>query len=50
MELSLVISVYNEESVLNMFWNGLEHRLIELNILYEVIFVNDGSNDRTSVP
>jgi glycosyltransferase involved in cell wall biosynthesis len=45
--LSLVISVYNEEEVLNEFWNELRVHLLKL-ALYRstVIFINDGSKDK----
>jgi dolichol-phosphate mannosyltransferase len=45
--LTIVVSVYNEEEVLEIFWADLENHLINLGINYEVIFVNDGSNDRS---
>jgi glycosyltransferase involved in cell wall biosynthesis len=46
--LSLVISVYNEEEVLNEFWNELRVHLLKL-ALYRstVIFINDGSKDKS---
>lgn len=45
--LSIVVSVYNEEEVLEMFWTELEKYLMEIGISYELIFVNDGSNDNS---
>ena len=45
--LSVVVSVYNEEESLEIFWNEAEKYLRELDVKYEVIFVNDGSNDRS---
>jgi glycosyltransferase involved in cell wall biosynthesis len=45
--LSVVVSVYNEEKSLEIFWNETERHLRELDVKYEVIFVNDGSNDRS---
>ncbi len=45
--LSIVVSVYNEEGVLDIFWTELEKHLIKLGMSYELIFVNDGSNDRS---
>jgi polyisoprenyl-phosphate glycosyltransferase len=45
--LSIVISVYNEEDVLEIFWRDLEKYMINLEMTYELIFVNDGSNDRS---
>ena len=45
--LSVVVSVYNEEESLEIFWNETEKYLRDLDVKYEVIFVNDGSNDRS---
>lgn len=45
LKLSVVVSVYNEEEVLNIFWSELEKNLLSLHLSYEVIFVNDGSTD-----
>ena len=45
--LSVVVSVYNEEESLEIFWSETEKHLRELDVKYEVIFVNDGSNDRS---
>jgi len=45
MKLSVIVSVYNEEKVLRLFYNEI------INILngfdYELIFVNDGSTDQS---
>jgi glycosyltransferase involved in cell wall biosynthesis len=43
--LTVVVSVYNEEAVLNQFWNETSSCLKELNVGVEFIFVNDGSSD-----
>jgi polyisoprenyl-phosphate glycosyltransferase len=43
--LSVVVSVYNEQESLEIFWNATEKYLREIDVEYEVIFVNDGSND-----
>lgn len=45
--LALVISVYNEEKVLKILWAKLAENIKRLNVQYEVIFVNDGSTDRS---
>ena len=45
--LSVVVSVYNEEESLEVFWNETEKHLRALDVKYEVIFVDDGSNDRS---
>jgi polyisoprenyl-phosphate glycosyltransferase len=45
--LSIVVSVYNEEDAIEIFWQEFEKCLEGLGISYEAIFVNDGSNDRS---
>ena len=47
--LSVVIPVYNEEDVLPQLFARLYPALDALNVSYEILFVNDGSRDR-SVP
>ncbi|MGH8505206.1 MAG: glycosyltransferase, partial [Stenotrophobium sp.] len=47
-ELSVVIPVYNEEAVLEALFARLYPSLDALKISYEVIFVNDGSRDRSA--
>lgn len=47
-KLSIVIPVYNEEEVIGMTFERLQKTLNQLeNFEYEVIFINDGSNDKT---
>jgi undecaprenyl-phosphate 4-deoxy-4-formamido-L-arabinose transferase len=46
-EISLVIPVYNEEAALPLLFARLYPALDALNRSYEVIFVNDGSRDRS---
>ncbi|MDZ7832239.1 MAG: glycosyltransferase family 2 protein [Desulfobacterales bacterium] len=43
--ITIIVSVYNEEEVLNFFWEDLERHLTIGDFDYEVIFVNDGSTD-----
>ncbi len=45
--LSIIVPVYNEEKVLNLFHQKLIDVLQSLNITYEIIYVNDGSSDHT---
>ena len=45
--LSIIIPCYNEEAVLNMTYQALSEELKKLNRDYEILFVNDGSKDRT---
>jgi len=44
---SFVIPCYNEEAILHMFHKEITTILQENNLAYELIFVNDGSKDRT---
>lgn len=47
MELSVVIPVYNEEESLEILFNELDSVLVYLKKSYEIIFVDDGSTDKT---
>lgn len=46
--LSVVIPVYNEEAVLDALFARLYPALDALKVSYEVIFINDGSRDRSA--
>ena len=46
-ELSVVIPVYNEEAGLRTLFDRLYPALDALHARYEVIFINDGSRDRS---
>ena len=46
-EISIVIPVYNEEAGLQSLFDRLYPALDKLNRSYEVIFINDGSKDRS---
>jgi undecaprenyl-phosphate 4-deoxy-4-formamido-L-arabinose transferase len=46
-KLSVVIPVYNEEAVLPTLFGRLYPSLDALHIPYEIVFVNDGSKDRS---
>jgi undecaprenyl-phosphate 4-deoxy-4-formamido-L-arabinose transferase len=46
--LSVVIPVYNEEETLPLLFARLYPALDKLGVSYEVVFVNDGSRDRTA--
>ena len=48
LELSVVIPVYNEEENLPLLWPELREVLNGLTHAYEVIFVDDGSRDRSA--
>jgi len=47
-QLSVVIPVYNEEQGLQALFDRLYSALDKLGIAYEVVFVNDGSRDRSA--
>ncbi|MGC3977321.1 MAG: glycosyltransferase family 2 protein [Paludibacteraceae bacterium] len=45
MTVSIIVSVYNEELVLNRFYTSIENIIKTLPFSFELIFVNDGSTD-----
>jgi undecaprenyl-phosphate 4-deoxy-4-formamido-L-arabinose transferase len=47
-ELSVVIPVYNEEEGLQTLFDRLYPALDKLGISYEIVFINDGSRDRSA--
>lgn len=47
MKISYVIPVYNEEKELGEFYNLLMNTINAVNYDYEIIFVDDGSNDKS---
>lgn len=47
-ELSVIIPVYNEEEVLPALFDRLYPALDKLGVSYEVLFINDGSRDRSA--
>jgi len=47
-DLSVVIPVYNEEASLTPLWNELRAVLDRLGLVFEVVFVDDGSRDRSA--
>ena len=47
-ELSVIVPVYNEEQGLAALFDRLYPALDKLNISYEIIFINDGSRDRSA--
>ncbi|SUX54435.1 glycosyltransferase [Chromobacterium vaccinii] len=46
--LSVVIPVYNEQDVLQALFDRLYPALDALNLCYEIVFVNDGSRDKSA--
>ncbi len=47
--LSIVIPIYNEEKSLSILFNRLSDVLKQLNVSYEVIFIDDGSSDSSLI-
>ena len=47
-DLSVVIPVYNEEASLPPLWSELREVLERLGLTFEVVFVDDGSRDRSA--
>jgi len=45
--ISVVVPVYNEEESLEAFYEAVSNRLNHLEIAWELVFVNDGSKDRS---
>ncbi len=48
MKLSVVVSVFNEEQVIQLFHESLNAVLNSLTMDFEIIYVNDGSTDNSS--
>jgi dolichol-phosphate mannosyltransferase len=48
LDLSVVLPVYNEEENLPLLWAELRGVLDPLGITYEIVFVDDGSRDRSA--
>ncbi len=46
--LSVVVPMYNEEEVIEVTYGRLRSVLDKLGETYEIVFVNDGSRDRTA--
>jgi len=45
--ISIIVPCYNEESTIENFYNAITAQMEELKEEFEVVFVNDGSKDRT---
>src|SRR5262245_45558530 len=48
LDLSIVVPVYNEEESLPLLWPEIREVLAPTGLAYEVIFVDDGSKDRSA--
>ena len=47
MKLSIIVPCYNEEEMVSIFYDTLIKELKKIKINYELIFINDGSKDKT---
>ena len=47
MDISVVIPLYNEEESLPELYSWIERVMIANNFSFEVIFINDGSTDKS---
>lgn len=47
MKLSIVVPCYNEEKNIKLFYDKIYETFLKKKIEYEIVFVNDGSNDNT---
>lgn len=46
-DLSIIVPVYNEENSVGTLYNEIKNMLSSFEIIYEIIFVDDGSTDNT---
>lgn len=47
MDISIIVPCFNEQDALPFFYEETEKVLNQMNVSYELLFVNDGSRDRT---
>ncbi|MFM2290926.1 MAG: hypothetical protein RIS29_739, partial [Bacteroidota bacterium] len=47
MDISIIVPLYNEDESLPKLYEWIQRVMKENNYTYEVIFVNDGSTDRS---
>lgn len=47
MKISIVVPCYNEEEVINIFYDEISKVEKEMKTKFEIIFINDGSSDKT---
>ena len=47
MKTSIVVPCYNEESSVEEFYYELKKHILTINSQFEILFINDGSEDKT---
>ena len=47
MKIALIVTCYNEQEALPIFYREMSKIMKEIDCQYELIFVNDGSKDNT---
>ena len=45
--ISLIVPVFNEEETINIFYRTVRKELILPDCVVEIVFINDGSRDKT---
>ena len=48
MKISLIVPVFNEEQAINLFYQAVRRELHLGDAEVEIVFINDGSSDRTA--
>ncbi|MNF57978.1 MULTISPECIES: glycosyltransferase family 2 protein [unclassified Pseudomonas] len=48
MKISLIVPVFNEEQAINLFYQAVRQQLVLADGVVEIVFINDGSSDRTA--
>ena len=46
-KISIIVSCYNEEEAIPLFYKELINNLSKIELNYEIIFIDDGSKDKT---
>ena len=46
-KITIIVPCYNEEENLNSFFKKIQNIIEEINLDYNVIFIDDGSSDQT---
>ena len=46
-DISIIVPMHNEEGNVNLFYQRASNTLKQLDVSYEIIFINDGSKDNT---